>query len=172
MVNKRGQIKIQQMVFMILGLTVFFVIAGLFVLSLFLSGLKSSQAATSEQQATLLVENLANSPEFACGSAFGTQRTDCIDMDKALALKDHAGQYASFWGVQEIEILRLYPPENFSIECTNETYPNCGRLSILKTGNTGTDDSAYVSLCRKEKYGNSFYDKCEMGELAVRISNG
>lgn len=171
MVGKKGQIKIQQMIFLILGLTIFFVIAGMFILSMLLSGLKSSQTTTSEQQATLLVESLANSPEFACGSTFGTQRTDCIDMDKALALKDQATKYQQFWDVQGVEIQRLYPETNFSVECTNETYPNCGRMTILN-GTSGTEYSAYVSLCRKYESENSSYNKCELGELSVRVSNG
>ena len=80
--NKKGQVKVQQMAFMILGLTLFFVLVGLFALSFVFSGIKDSKNLLDEQQATLLVQKLANSPEFTCGTAFGTEKTNCVDLDK------------------------------------------------------------------------------------------
>ncbi|MDP3966393.1 MAG: hypothetical protein Q8Q04_02590 [archaeon] len=168
-INNKGQVKVQQMAFMIIGLSLFFVVVGLFVLSFAFSGLKESKALLDEKEATLLVERLSNAPEFSCGNAFSGQRSNCIDLDKAFALKEKIEEYDNFFGVEGITIRVLYP---FSTtECTLSNYPNCGKLTVLEGGNLGIDKSDFVSLCRKEKEGNSFYDKCELGELIVRVAD-
>ncbi|MBS3084767.1 hypothetical protein J4411_02540 [Candidatus Pacearchaeota archaeon] len=168
---KKGQMKVQQMAFMMIGLAIFFILVGLFALSFILSGLKDSKALLDEQRATLLAGRLADSPEFSCANAYGTGKSNCVDMDKVFALKNKIDDYSGFWGVLGIEIFRLYPYENQTLECDSSNYPYCGHITILKPKNLGTDNSAYVSLCRKEKNGNSFYNKCEIGELVVRISD-
>lgn len=168
MVNKKGQIKIQQMSFMLIGLTLFFIVVGLFVLSFVLSGMKNSKSNLNDQQATLLVQKLANSPEFSCGSAFGTQMIDCVDMDKVFALLGHIQNYKGLWRVNGIEIRTIYP--NSQTKCTLENYPNCGYMVVLNQTDTGIDKSSYVSLCRKVKSGDSVHNKCELGELIVRTN--
>ena len=84
---KQGQLKIQQMAFMLLAVTLFFVLVGMFVLALRFSGLKESATELEEKNAMLLVTRIANSPEFSCGNAFGKSRTNCIDADKVMMLK-------------------------------------------------------------------------------------
>ena len=160
------------MAFMIVGLVIFFVLVGLFVLNFAFSGLKTSKVNLDEQAATLLVQGLAGSPEFSCGNTFGTGKVDCIDMDKVFALQNYAKDYTNFWGVKGIEIRRLYPSENSSIECTSSTYPHCGHLVILNSNKLGTDESAYVSLCRKENSNGTLYNQCDLGELILRVSDG
>ncbi len=165
--TKRGQVKVQQMAFMILGLTLFFVLVGLFAVSFLFSGLKQSKAALDEQQATLLVQKLANSPEFSCEGAFGTEKVNCVDLDKVWALKNKISDYNGFWDAKGIEILKLYP--NSTAECTQSNFPNCSHLTVLDSGVLGVDKSTFVSLCRKESNGYSFYNKCEIGKLVVRF---
>jgi len=167
MVNK-GQVKIQQMAFMILGLTLFFILVGMFVLSYFLSDLGEKKNALKEEEATVLALSLANSAEFSCGGAFGTVKTNCIDLDKLFALKEKADDYKILWGVDGIEILRLSP--EFENECTDANYPDCSILKVVES-EKGIDKSAFVSVCYKAKIGTSFYDKCEIGKLVVRVEN-
>lgn len=165
--NKKAQVKVQQMAFMLIGLTIFFVLVGLFVLSFVFSGIKQSKAALDEEQATLLAQKLANSPEFSCEGAFGTQKTDCVDLDKVWALKDHISDYSNFWGVQGIEILKLYPKSKNS-ECAAANYPDCNHLTVLGSKSLGVDKSTFVSICRKDTFGGRIYNKCEIGKLIVR----
>jgi len=165
--NKKAQIKVQQMAFMIIGLTIFFVLVGLFVFSFIFSGLKDSKELLNEQEATLLVSRLANSPEFSCGKAFGTQKLNCVDFDKVLVLKDKIGDYSNFWNMKGIEIRKLYP--NSPGECSKNSYPDCDFLKIFESEDLGVDKSTFISLCRKAKSTNSFYDKCELGRLIVRF---
>ena len=70
MVNKKSQMKIQQMAFMLIAIMIFFALVGLIILTVGFSGLKEKATALQEENANLLVSKLANSPEFSCGQAF------------------------------------------------------------------------------------------------------
>ena len=167
--NKRAQMKIQQMAFMLIAVTLFFALVGLFILVVLFSGLKQSATLLEEQGALLLVSRLANSPEFSCGNSFGTSRLNCIDLDKTMALKDEIKPYSDvgFWGVSGIEIVKIYPSEG-DLLCTSENYPNCRKIEIVKA-NTGTGVSNFVALCRKERKSIETYD--ESGNLLTTYSN-
>ena len=85
--RKDGQMKIQQMAFMLIAVMVFFALVGLVIISVKFSGLKDQATELKEREAILLVTNIANSPEFSCGSAFGEGKVSCIDFAKIIALK-------------------------------------------------------------------------------------
>lgn len=165
MVDKKGQMKIQQMAFMLIGVTLFFVFVGLFFASAGLSGIKQEKAKVDEDKAVLMSLNLAKSPEFACGEAFGTTKLNCVDFDKVFILSQKE-DYSTFWDVKGIEIRKLYPEEEDEI-CTEENYPNCQVLKIKDPGNEGLGKSAFISLCHKEPYESTSYNKCEIAKLTV-----
>ena len=91
--TKKAQMKIQQMAFMLMAITLFFVMVGMFVLVFRFSGLKESATMLEEKNAMLLVTKLANSPEFSCGEAFGSNRINCVDADKVMMLKENTAKY-------------------------------------------------------------------------------
>mgnify|MGYP005630153385 FL=1 len=103
----KAQMKIQQTAFMLIALTVFFVLVGMFALKMKMSNLQETAGELKEMEAKILLGKLSNSPEFNCAESFGDQMTNCIDFDKAMVLKSRASNYSSFWGVKNIEILRL-----------------------------------------------------------------
>lgn len=173
-INKKAQLKIQQMAFMLIAVTIFFALVGMAVLAFKLSGIKDSANLLEEKNAILLVEKLASSPEFTCGGsfAFGSEKIACIDADKAMILRENIGKYANFWGVSNIEIHKIYPKqhENRVIQCTRSNYPECDVISLMSEGVQGTSVSSFVTLCRKEPhelFSNDFYNKCEMAKLLV-----
>lgn len=163
--GKNGQVKMQETAFLLIALTLLFVIVGLFFLSSTFSGLKETKAQLDEEKALLLVSKLAASPELSCENAFGSRASSCIDFDKAMVLKKYSNDYSKFWGVKNIEIIRI--EGNISVECTNANYPNCGLLKIFATNNSGMDKSSFVSLCRKEEFHGTSYNKCEVARLMV-----
>ena len=165
MVNKKAQLKIQQMAFMIMAVTLLFVFVGLFVLSTQFSNIKNSASSLNEQNAMLLVTKLANSPEFSCGEAFGGTKINCIDLDKVMALKKNIAKYNGFWGVDDIEVRKLYPLSKDN-ECTEGNYPNCNIIKI-RSGNISSEFSNFVSLCRKESQNGNIINKCEIGKLVI-----
>ena len=169
LINKRAQMKTQQMAFMLIAVTIFFVMAGMFILMIRFSSLKDDAKLLEEKNALLLASKVADSPEFSCGNAFGSARSNCIDTDKAMALKGRLGDYSGFWGIDGLEIWRIYPESvGTEIECSLENYPECGKITILDF-KKGTGISNFVSLCRKELEENSgsIYDKCELGRIIV-----
>jgi hypothetical protein len=164
--NLKGQLKIQQMIFMIIGVIILFVLVALFFLSVSFSNLKKTATNLAEENSRLLVSKLANSPEFSCGNTFGTSQSNCIDFDKVIGLKDDISKYSNFWGVAKIEIRKIYPGGN--VECNEANYPNCEILKLLNRNvKTLPYNSNFVSLCRKEYDGQVSYDKCELALLMI-----
>lgn len=161
--NKKAQMKIQQMAFMLIAVMVFFSLIGIVILSFQLSDLKGSASSLEERNALLLVTKLSNSPEFSCGSAFGTTRIHCVDLDKVMVLKQNINKYSNFWDVKNIEIRKIYPSEEDEIHCNLENYPNCNIIELIPDAREGVGIANFVSLCRKE----DGKDKCELGKLIV-----
>lgn len=161
--NKKAQMKIQQMAFMLIAVTLFFVLAGIFFVTIIFSNLRESASLLEEQNALLLVSKLANSPEFSCGEAFGSTRINCIDSDKVMALKNNIGEYSGFWGIDGIKIKKIYPEDERV--CISENYPDCGEINLFSGSGTGV--SNFVALCRKENIGGQIYDKCELARVIV-----
>ncbi len=161
---KKGQMKIQQMAFMLIAVTLFFALVGMFMLVLQFSNLRESAESLCEKNALLLVTKLANSPEFSCGNSFGSGKSNCVDSDKVMALKGKSEEYKDFWGVSNIQIRKIYPSGN--VECNTENYPNCNIIKIREGGINSTYEN-FVSLCRKENVEGEVEDKCELARLMV-----
>lgn len=170
MVNKKAQMKIQQTAFMLIAIVMFFVLAGIFVISFKLSSLKKDAALLEERNALFLVTKLAESPEFSCGQGFGNKKVHCIDFDKILALKNNINKYKDFWQVSNIEIIRIQAlgQEIQEIECTPMNYPNCTYLKLISQDSSGPDYSTFVSLCRKGSYQGEIYDQCDLAKFILR----
>ena len=168
MVNKKtkAQMKIQQMAFMIIAIVMFFALVAIFMISFKLSSLKKEADLLNERNALLLVTKLAESPEFACGEAFGGKRISCIDFDKVLVLQNNIGLYSNFWGVSNIEIRKI-SENNQNIKCTYSNYPNCDYLRIISSNVSGSDYSTFVSLCRKESHNSQIYDECTLARFIL-----
>ena len=167
--NRRGQLKVQQMIFMLLAVSLFFILVGLIFLSVRLRSIKETATNLNEKNAMLLVSKLANSPEFSCGHVFGGSRINCIDFDKVMILKDKK-QYANsgFWGVAKIEIRKIYPNDRGNISCQKDNYPGCGLITIMdKKVNAMPPSSNFIALCRKESNEKMIYDKCELAILMI-----
>ena len=164
--GKSGQIKIQQMAFVLVAVTLFFIIVGIIILVFVFSGLRSSAQNQEENNAVLLASKLANSPEFSCGESFGTGKTDCVDFDKLIALKSLEESYENFWGASAIGVYKIYPKN--SGECNAINYPNCEYVRLGKKEISGFGQGkTFVGLCHKENFGEDNYDKCEMAILVV-----
>lgn len=161
--GKKGQLKIQQMAFMLIAVVLFFALVGVVILSIKLSSLKETAEIFGEEDAMLLVTKLANSPEFSCGSAFGNMRTNCIDGDKVMILKENIGDYSDFWDVDSLEIRKI--SDETRIECNLENYPTCNIIELI--GGNGIGVENFVTLCHKEASEAGVYDKCELAKIIV-----
>ncbi|NCN98786.1 hypothetical protein COU62_03445 [Candidatus Pacearchaeota archaeon CG10_big_fil_rev_8_21_14_0_10_35_219] len=151
----RGQIKIQQMAFVLVAIMIFFGIVLLFYLSISVGNLQNIGETLREEEAKEVVRKLAGSPEFSwdiedCSS--------CIDMDKVFALKGNE-KYDNFWDVPFLRVEKTYPfADN---ECTKQNYPDCGSITLIETENF-VSNSAFVALCR---YDGELGNKCDLGKI-------
>ena len=162
--KRRGQIKIQQMSFMLIAVFIFFILVGLFVLTFRFSGLRRSAAALEEKESLLLVTKLANSPEFSCGDVFGSGMSNCIDFDKVIVLKDLSDKYSDFWDISNIIIRKATQGDT---ECNKGNYLNCDYIDVFSRGAIGFPIENFVTLCKKESDGSRVYDNCEVGKLII-----
>jgi len=163
LLSKKAQMKIQQMAFMLIAITIFFVLVGMFVLVIKFAGLKEAAELLEGENAMLLVTKIANSPEFSCGAAFGNAKLNCIDMDKVMGLKDNKAYVGGgFWGVDNIEIRWIHPNDNAEVNCM-DSYPECG-IFRLRDKEIQSEYSNFVNLCHKTIEGK---DKCEIGRIMI-----
>lgn len=164
--SRKGQLNIQQMIFMLIAIALFFSLIGLIVAGVFMTNLREKAKSLAEEKAILLTLSLADTPEFSCGELYGGAKTSsCVDFDKALQLKEFSQDYKNLWGVKGVEIRKIYPKTG-DVECTLENYPECDILTILKA-ETGTGYSGFISLCRNEIYQEQVRFKCELAKLLV-----
>ena len=162
--GRKGQIKIQQMAFVMLAVTLLFVLVGMFLLVGFLSGLRERATEDRENEARLLASKIANSPEFSCSA--DSEISDCIDFDKLMALKNHVDEYGDFWDVEKLRVTRVYPvPSVPPVECNAGNYPDCDFVELISGESVGV--SGFAALCRKEIFNGRGHDRCEIAQIIV-----
>lgn len=160
--NIRGQFKIQQMTFMISAVFIFFIIAGIFVVSIQVKNLRSTAQVLEQNKAIGMAQNIVDSPEFSC-----TGKSYCIDTDKLMVLMNRTA-YKGFWPVAYIRVQKVYPFPMQQADCTAGNYPNCSSYRVYDSGVQGTGSTgSYVALCRKERIEERAVDKCEIGKIII-----
>ena len=162
MVENSGQMKIQQMVIMVLAIFFFFVLVGLFFLTIMFRDIKGSAAELQREQTISSIETIADMPEFNCDSG----ETLCIDEDKLLVMSGFP-DYINFLPVSSITVDKIYPASSVKIKCPAV---NCNYYEVFGNGNNSY--STFVSLCRKVKEFGYIYDRCEIAKLLVGAKNG
>ena len=155
--NKKAQMKIQEMAFVLLAIIVFFGMVSLVYFSIRISNLKTDTGIQREQSAKEVVRKLSDIAEFSWASCSG-----CIDEDKVFALKDRTS-YKNLWDIDYLSIQKVYP-NSTNIECDKSNYPHCSTITLINsTKDYGVPVSAFVALCRFEPDGG--YTKCELGKI-------
>ncbi len=155
--SKKGQIKIQQMAFVLVAIMIFFAIAVLIYFSFRINSLKSDAQLLKEEESKEIVRKLSGMPEFSFEGC-----ANCIDLDKALMLKERKS-YIGFWDLKLLQIERVYPIKEVK-ECTRANYPDCNTITFIENKNYGRGNDAFVSLCRWEQEKGG-YVKCELGRI-------
>jgi hypothetical protein len=161
--SSKGQIKIQQMAFILVALMIFFSIALLIFMTFRLSGIRESAFELREAEARETVRKISSTPEFS----FTSDCSSCIDLDKVLILKDRKS-YEGFWDFDYLQIEKIYP--KYEGECDKFTYPDCRTITIIEKEDFGTPVEAFVSLCRWEESQEGYF-KCELGKIYISGEN-
>ncbi len=178
----KAQMKVKQMAFLIIAVIVVLLLVGVFLINIRYENLKKTASQLEQQNAVLLASKIANSPEFSCGGAYGSKRSNCIDFDKVMMLKNNIWKYEDFWGVSNLEIRIIYDfkGKRATTPCTYYqengeyvgNYPNCNYIKLIDEPSMGYDVSSFVTVCRKDNLGYSqSQEVCNLGKIFVRYEN-
>jgi hypothetical protein len=157
-----GQMKIQQMAFMIVAVFFFFILVGLFFLGIWLNDIKGNASQLQKDQTISSLGVIADMPEFN----YDSSESMTIDEDKLIVMSGALGKdYDLFWPVASIEVYKIYPSFTSIKECPGA---DCNYYKIYdnKQSNTKTY-SSYISICKRVSEKGSVYDRCEVGKLVV-----
>jgi hypothetical protein len=168
MINKKSQLKIQEMSFMLLALVLLFIIVGLFFIMMIYSNLYKSANLASENKVVLGISNLAESPEFTCGNL------NCIDEDKLMALViSNKTNYKDFWPFYSLRIVKsngFNKTNQDLIKCTLGNYPNCDVFELYdKNSSSYIEKYTFVALCGKVKENTYVYEKCDIAKIYAKV---
>jgi hypothetical protein len=157
----RGQMKIQQMAFVLVAIMILFAIVAIFYISIRFSTLREDVTDLKKEEIIESVRKISGTPEFLFSSF--EDCAACIDLDKAFIIKNR-DTYQNFWeGISLLQIERIYPTYQ-SNECDSQNYPRCNKVTLVKEENYESFES-YVSLCR---YDSSIEQtKCELGKIVM-----
>jgi hypothetical protein len=152
--NKKAQLKIQQMAFVLVAMIVFFALVSLVYFSIRVNVLKKQVVNLEDEKAKQIVQRLSSIPELK----WENDCSSCIDLDKAMILKNRT-VYKDFFGLDYLAFEILYPSRT-DRECTTGNYPDCKWITLSKSGDF-IDTTSYASLCRFDQSTSS--EKCELG---------
>ena len=159
--SSKGQLKIQQMAFVLVATMIFFALVFLFYATVRFSSLKGDVEDIRKENVLETIRKISSTAEFKW------TREDCnacIDMDKVLMLKDREA-YQGFWkNVPLLKIERVYPKYSGQ-ECTAHTYPECDTITIIDESSNVVAYKSFVSLCRYEP--SEKYYKCDLGKVVM-----
>lgn len=157
--SSKGQMKVQQMAFVLVAIVIFFVLVGMLFLVLQVSSLKNSAENLRDVESIENVKKIASAPEFSWTI---DECESCVDLDKIFLLKERQS-YKEFWDFSLLRIEKIYPSGEG--ECTRNNYPNCGKITIIEKNQIFNAKSSFVSLCRYEP--SEKYYKCELGKIVL-----
>ena len=149
MENKKGQIKIQEMAFVLLALALLATIAFIFFMRFQSSSIAEAGESAKQQTAISLLDKIASMSELRC-----SEGEICIDEDKAEIIKDMKLSNL-FQGLKKVEIKRIYPEGN--------------SIVVWQSGQGNQSYSTFINLCKQEKQGLSVEWKCGMALLEAWI---
>jgi hypothetical protein len=160
---QKAQLRIQEMAFMIVAVVLFFVLVGLFILSIAYTGLSEEATRIAEDRTLSSIIVLADSPELNC-----IRKTNCVDGDKFINLIGK-NAYLNFWPYSSLRLIKFSgfgKEKDEMLKCTKENYPDCDLIEVFDKGvsNERTVGS-FVAFCRKDNKNDAVYDKCEIAKL-------
>ncbi len=147
--DKKGQLKIQEMAFVLLALVLLAALVFMFSIRLQSQKIKGVVEEVNQQRALSLRDKLSALPELKCA------RTSCIDEDRARILNKYdVGDL--FQGLSGARIVQIYP-ENKEI--------------ILYSTNrqVNASYSTFVNLCEQKLTGTAFEYDCGLALLLVSV---
>jgi len=148
--NNRGQLKMQEMAFVLLALALLGMLGMLFYVRLQSQNVQSAADVLNRERALSLRDRLAFLPEIKCAEQL------CIDKDKVDIMRTSYSDELKplFQGVARVEVRQIYPTEETTV--------------IYDSGKAGnTTYSSFVNICQQKQIGTLFSYDCGLGMLKV-----
>ncbi len=163
--RRLGQMKIQQMAFVLVALVVFFALVAVLYFAISTGSLEKSALEIREREVKETLIKLAGTPEL---SWTADDCASCIDMDKAVVLKE-MGLAKELWSVPFLQIRRVYPLSagGGEIECGLANYPSCNAVTLIDKEQDFISEDVFVALCRRET--SSSRTRCELGKIIMGV---
>lgn len=158
--------KIQEMVFTLVALMIFFAMVGMIYFSINVVGLREKVQELRDKEARESIKKISGMAEFTFTPT--TDCTSCIDLDKVIFMKSNRA-YEELWSFDYlvIEILDSKLPNQ---ECTAANYPDCNKVTLIKkTGDFGAASGAFVALARWDP--NIGWFRYELGKIYASGEN-
>lgn len=164
--STKAQLKIQEMAFMLVAVMLFFILVGLFVMSIVFTGLQDEATRIAEQKTLAVVTSLANTPELSCIAA----KANCVDGDKLISLINlNDSSYENFWPFSSLKVIKqsgFGKDDDDLILCTYANYPNCELFEVYdKEATNERAVESFVALCRKDFENEKTFDRCEVAKI-------
>jgi hypothetical protein len=158
----KGQMKIQQMAFMIIALFIFFTLGGLFLLQLYTANLKGAVQEQETKKTLQNIQTITNMNELRCNN----KKTYCINEDKLRIMSSTLQkEYENYWNAESIKVYKIYPAEKEKIPCPGT---NCNYYEIYNSGQKETQEySTFINICKTTKENNYAYEECSIGKIVV-----
>lgn len=164
--SNKGQLKIQEMAFMLVAVMLFFVLVGLFVMSIIFTGLQDEATRLAEEKTLMTATSLADTPELSCIAA----KSNCVDGDKLISLINlNDSAYDKFWPFSSLKVIKqsgFGKDDEDLILCTYANYPDCELFEVYdKEVNNEMAVQSFVALCRKDFENERTFDRCEVAKI-------
>ncbi len=151
----RGQLKIQEMAFVLIALVLLFALGGVFFTSWRVHNAQTEVTSLQEYAGGQLLSHLVNTPELQ-GSCQG-----CLSWDKAWVLAQENTSLGDEWNLDYASVQVL----GDNTTCTSQNYPGCGSITLIKGSTYGTARRAFTAVCY---WDNTIgQERCQLGMLLV-----
>jgi len=162
---KLAQFRIQQMVFMIVALLFFFILAGLFFVGYQYKQIQSNYGELQKEQTITFLSVMRDMPEFSYSSKDTKTKGVCLDLDKIQVISAKSADFAPLFPVASIKILKAF--SNQVKPCPDN---DCNYYKVYDSGQKNIQEyESYSCLCRKQSENGVAYDKCELGRVIVGV---
>jgi hypothetical protein len=156
--NRKAQLKIQEMAFVLVAIFIFFGIILLIFVAFQAGSLKDLSQETNEDKTKELLRSISGTPELLWAGCVG-----CVDLDKALVLKGQSEKISELLELNYLKIERVYPDSGDG-ECSFGNYPLCEDIVLIDNKEfSGIASEAWVNLCRWDA--NKDKQICELGKI-------
>lgn len=161
-IEKKAQMRIQQMAFILVLLILFFAIVATVFGIIWINYLRDQARLAAEENAWKMTRTISGTPELVFTSR--GLCSSCVDMEKVIVLKE-TDFFKKMHNLDYMRIERVYPRAPPG-ECRRANFPDCTNITLIDSQNYGATSTAFVTLVRfvPDKGG---YFKYELGKIYI-----